>query len=107
MALLLSGMIIAGALAATPPAGAAASDPPQAPPPVARWTEEITARAHLIYKPDGARSPIQGDVVVIDETRRASPTPIGFLVYPRCHADTDLDARARSRCAFDPVITDD
>jgi hypothetical protein len=67
--------LFAGALGAAlfigtaAPAWATPPDPAQAPKIFARQTSEITARAHLIYKPDPATPPFEGNLVVIEQGR--------------------------------------
>lgn len=112
---LLLAAVVAGALTAAP-AQAVPPDPAQAPQVFARQTEEITARAHLIYKPDPTTPPFEGNVVVIEqsqglvvvdaggsppsgeavvgEIRKISPKPVKFLIYTHYHGDHNLGAGA-------------
>jgi glyoxylase-like metal-dependent hydrolase (beta-lactamase superfamily II) len=122
---LLLAAVIAGALTTAAPAQAVAPDPAQAPQVFARRTEEITARAHLIYKPDPVTPPFEGNVVVIEqsqglvvvdaggsppsgeavvgEIRKISPKPVRFLIYTHYHGDHNLGAGA-FRAAWPGVV---
>ena len=116
------GKLFAGALgaallaAAAAPAWATPPDQAQAPLVFARKTEQITARAHLIYKPDAVTPPFEGNVVVIEQSRglvvvdaggsppsgdavveairKISSKPVRFLVYTHYHGDHNLGAGA-------------
>jgi len=116
------GKLLAGALGAALLIGAAAPalatppDPAKAPQVFARKAEEITARAHLIYKPDPVTPPFEGNVVVIEQSeglvvvdaggsppsgeavveqiRAISNKPVRFLVYTHYHGDHNLGAGA-------------
>lgn len=115
----LTGLLAAGALAAAGGAGpafAVAPDPGQVKQVFARQTEAITARAHLIYKPDTVSPPFEGNVTVIEqqkglvvvdaggsppsgeavvgEIRKISPKPVRYLIYTHYHGDHNLGAGA-------------
>jgi glyoxylase-like metal-dependent hydrolase (beta-lactamase superfamily II) len=114
MSLLLAAVV--GAVLTAAPAQAVTPDPAQAPRVFARQTQEITARAHLIYKPDPTTPPFEGNVVVIEqsrglvvvdaggsppsgeavvgEIRKISPKPVRFLIYTHYHGDHNLGAGA-------------
>ena len=116
MALILAAIVVAGAVCAAPPAQAVTPDPAQAAEVFARKTEQITARAHLVFKPDPTTPPFEGNVVVIEqseglvvvdaggsppsgeavvgEIRKISPKPVKVLIYTHYHGDHNLGAGA-------------
>jgi hypothetical protein len=65
------GKLFAGilALAVAAPAWATASDAPQAGQIYLRDTQQVTARAHLIYKADTTQSAVEGNAVVVEHSQ--------------------------------------
>ena len=82
----------------------------------ARQTQPVTARVHLIYKPNPTDPPFEGNVVVIEqakglvvvdaggspasgraavaEIRKLSKKPVRWLIYTHYHGDHNLGAGA-------------
>jgi glyoxylase-like metal-dependent hydrolase (beta-lactamase superfamily II) len=82
----------------------------------ARRTEAVSERVHLIYKPNPADPPFEGNIVVIEQTqglvvvdaggspaagraavaeiRKLSGKPVRFLIYTHYHGDHNLGAGA-------------
>lgn len=100
----------------TNPALAVTPDPAQASQVFARQTQAITARVHLIFKPDAVTPPFEGNIVVIEQSqglvvvdaggsptsgqaavaaiRKLSGKPVRFLIYTHYHGDHNLGAGA-------------
>jgi glyoxylase-like metal-dependent hydrolase (beta-lactamase superfamily II) len=103
-------------LALSRPADAVAPDPTQVARVFARQTQPVTARVHLIYKPNPTDPPFEGNVVVIEqakglvvvdaggspasgraavaEIRKLSKKPVRWLIYTHYHGDHNLGAGA-------------
>lgn len=116
---------MAAALLSATPALAMAPDVAQAPKVFARQTVAVAPRIHLIFKPNPADPPFEGNVVVIEqsnglvvvdaggspvagrnvvaEIRRLSKKPVRFLVYSHYHGDHNLGAGA-FRAAWPGVV---
>jgi glyoxylase-like metal-dependent hydrolase (beta-lactamase superfamily II) len=93
-----------------------APDPSQVAQVFARRTEHVTARVHLIYKPNPTDPPFEGNIVVIEqakglvvvdaggspasgaaaaaEIRKLSKKPVRWLIYTHYHGDHNLGAGA-------------
>ncbi|WP_372781041.1 MBL fold metallo-hydrolase [Phenylobacterium sp.] len=116
MGKLLCAILATAAVVAAAPAWAVAPDAAQAPKVFLRQTEQVTARAHLIYKPNPTDPPFEGNVVVIEQTqglvvvdaggsppsgeaavaeiRKISRKPVRYLIYTHYHGDHNLGAGA-------------
>lgn len=105
---------VAAAFMAASQAQAVTPDPAAAEAAFPRQTEKITARAHLIYKPNATDPPFEGNVTVIEqsrglvvvdaggsppsgrnivrEIRKVSKKPVRHLIYTHYHGDHNLGA---------------
>ena len=112
----LTGLVAALATISAAPVLAVSPDDARVHEVFARKTVPITARAHLIYKPDAVTPPFEGNVVVIEqgrglvvvdaggsppsgdaivnEIRRISSKPVRYLIYTHYHGDHNLGAGA-------------
>ena len=95
----LTGLVAALATISAAPVLAVSPDDARVHEVFARKTVPITARAHLIYKPDAVTPPFEGNVVVIEQGRGLVVVDAGGSPPPATPSSTRFAGFPQSRSA--------